>query len=83
MPQMWELPRLQPEDANTDKSPLFTLRHAIMQTNYRVRIFEMAKASGPRGWTGNYGGCWIEVAELPGLPLTGLARKIFLRLGLL
>jgi A/G-specific adenine glycosylase len=76
MPGMWELPRLE-VDASEEK-PLLALRHAIMQTNYRVSVRELTDTSNL-----NEGSRWIDIAELASLPLTGLARKIFLRLGLL
>jgi A/G-specific adenine glycosylase len=83
MPGMWELPCLQPDHVGADESRFFTLRHAIMQTNYRVSVFAMVGRFGRKGSTRKRDGCWIEEAELPSLPLTGLARKIFRRLGLL
>jgi A/G-specific adenine glycosylase len=85
MSGMWELPVLpQNPDAaasNPDK-PLLVLRHAIMQTNYRVAVVSLpAKtASLPKAPATQ---SWIKLTDLTTLPLTGLARKIFLRLGML
>ena len=82
MPGMWELPALphkpSPDDSNPDK-PLLILRHAIMQTNYRVTVIACpAKTSGLPKTTAIQR--WIKLNDLANLPLTGLARKILLRL---
>jgi len=79
MPQMWELPRLAAD--STAAEPLLVLRHAIMQTNYRVSVIACAPKSGAARPSGDAARHWIAVGDLPKLPLTGLARKIFLRLG--
>jgi len=82
MPGMWELPQWE-GPTEGDAMPRLTVRHAIMQTNYTATIREIA---GSRGLPGSLKGDqvrWIKVADLPSLPLTGLARKIFIRLGLL
>ena len=60
-----------------------TLRHAIMQVNYYVRIrtvFEddiesMTMAGGERRW--------VPLREAAGMALTGLARKVLTRAHLL
>jgi A/G-specific adenine glycosylase len=85
MSGMWELPILPqnsgPAVPNPGK-PLLTLRHAIMQTNYRVTVIPLpAKASSDPKTTAIQN--WIKLSDLASLPLTGLARKIFLRLGML
>jgi A/G-specific adenine glycosylase len=82
MPGMWELPQLEPR-AKRDALPMLTVRHAIMQTNYLVTISEIAEFRASRGSLKDKRQSWIKVADLPSLPLTGLARKIFVRLGLL
>jgi A/G-specific adenine glycosylase len=84
MPGMWELPalpqNLDPATPNLDK-PLLILRHAIMQTNYRAVVIQSpAKISSLPTSTATQS--WIKLADLPNLPLTGLARKILLRLEL-
>lgn len=82
MPGMWELPRL--IDAVVPEKELrLSLRHAIMQVNYYVRIrtvFEddvkaMTIHEGKRRW--------VPLAEAAEMPLTGLARKVLARLHLL
>jgi len=82
MPGLWELPALRdvvvpPEDLR------MTVRHAIMQVNYYVRVrtvFEddvdaLTVAGGERRW--------VPLAEAAGMALTGLARKVLKRARLL
>jgi A/G-specific adenine glycosylase len=82
MPGLWELPRLR--DASVpDQNLRMTVRHAIMQVNYYVRIrtvFEddvdaMTVAGGARRW--------VALNDAAGFPLTGLARKVLKRAHLL
>ncbi|AXC11505.1 A/G-specific adenine glycosylase [Acidisarcina polymorpha] len=83
MPGMWELPLL--ESWPTDEKPLLTLRHAIMQTNYRVKVVDRSQTATRSKHLATAGveGRWFDRNDLRGLPLTGLARKILLRLGVL
>jgi A/G-specific adenine glycosylase len=82
MPGMWELPTLLRSDV-PEKDLRMTLRHAIMQVNYYVRVrtvFEddiesMTLASGERRW--------VPLREAAGIALTGLARKVLTRAHLL
>jgi A/G-specific adenine glycosylase len=82
MPGLWELPRLR--DASVPEQSLrMTVRHAIMQVNYYVRIrtvFEddvdaMTIAGGERRW--------VRLSEAAGMALTGLTRKVLKRTHLL
>ena len=82
MPGMWELPTL--IHAEVPGSELrMTLRHAIMQVNYYVRIRSvgeedveaMTAAVGERRW--------VALHEAAGMALTGLARKVLMRSRLL
>ncbi len=82
MPGLWELPRLR--DAAVPENELrMTLRHAIMQVNYYVRIrtvFEddidaMTVKGGRRRW--------VPLGEAAAMALTGLARKVLARTHLL
>jgi A/G-specific adenine glycosylase len=74
MAGMWELPALGDLDI-PDEDLRFTLRHAIMQVNYTVRIrvvepgdvAHLTRRGGRRHW--------VPIAEAAALPLTGLARK--------
>lgn len=82
MPGMWELPTLVHADVPQNDLRM-TLRHAIMQVNYYVRIrtvFEDDIASltvegGERRW--------VPLREAAGMALTGLARKVLARAHLL
>jgi A/G-specific adenine glycosylase len=82
MPGLWELPALT-EVAVPEEKLRMTVRHAIMQVNYTVRIrtvFEkdidaMTVAGGERRW--------VPLGEAGGMALTGLARKVLTRAHLL
>ena len=82
MPGLWELPALQ-GNAVPQEALRMTVRHAIMQVNYYVRIrtvFEddvdaMTLAGGERRW--------VPLHEAAGMALTGLARKVLARAHLL
>lgn len=72
MPGLWELP--QPQKGSEEKQrPLMKLRHAIMNTDYRV---EVVSGGAPRSTKGR----WVAEKEASLLPLTGLTRKILRRL---
>jgi A/G-specific adenine glycosylase len=82
MPGLWELPALR--EAEVPESELrMTVRHAIMQVNYYVRIrtvFEddveaLAVAGGERRW--------VPLGVAAGMALTGLTRKVLTRAHLL
>ncbi len=82
MPGMWELPSLAECDVPSEELRM-TVRHAIMQVNYYVRIrtvFEddvdtLSTKGGERRWT--------PLREAEEMALTGLARKVLLRARLL
>ena len=82
MPGLWELPRLT-EAAVPEDQLRMTLRHAIMQVNYQVRIrtvFEedvetMTEIGGERRW--------VPLDDAVGMALTGLARKVLVHARLL
>jgi len=82
MPGLWELPTLK-EAAVPEEELRMTVRHAIMQVNYYVRIrtvFEddaeaMTVPGGERRW--------VPLGEAAGMALTGLARKVLSRARLL
>ena len=79
MPGLWELPSLEP--AHTPAStPLLTIRHAIMQVNYTVHVHTLPpkplpKSPGRRRW--------IPAEKASSMALTGLARKILTKSGLI
>ena len=72
MPGMWELPEVTP--CHGAERPLFSLRHAITVTNFRVHVVEK-QAPGP--------GIWVRISRLENLPLTGLTKKILRRAGII
>jgi len=82
MPGLWELPRLSDSAVPEDEQRM-TLRHAIMQVNYYVRIrtvFEddidaVTVPGGERRW--------VPLGEAAGMALTGLTRKVLTRTRLL
>jgi A/G-specific adenine glycosylase len=82
MPGLWELPALLDAAVPEDEVRM-TVRHAIMQVNYYVRIrtvFEddaeaMTVAGGERRW--------VSLSEAARMPLTGLTRKVLARAHLL
>jgi A/G-specific adenine glycosylase len=72
MAGMWELPEIpRPADRN---EPLFTVKHSITVTDYTVQVWLVP---GPRK------GEWWTVDRLPRLALTGLARKILRKSGII
>ncbi len=82
MPGLWELPALR--DVAVPPAELrMTLRHAIMQVNYYVRVqtvFEddvesLTVSGGVRRW--------VPLGMAAGMALTGLARKVLSRAHLL
>jgi A/G-specific adenine glycosylase len=82
MPGLWQLPVLC-ESAVPESELRMTVRHAIMQVNYYVRIrtvFEddvdgLTIAEGRR--------CWVPLVNAAGMALTGLTRKVLSRAHLL
>jgi len=82
MPSLWELPVLR-DPAVPDQELRMTVRHAIMQVNYYVRIrtvFEddveaMTVSRGERRW--------VPLGLAAGMALTGLTRKVLTRAHLL
>jgi len=82
MPGLWELPLL--ADPQVPDSDLrMTVRHAIMQINYYVRIRtlredEVDALTVPGGTR-----LWVPLPQLGQMALTGLARKVLSRARLL
>jgi hypothetical protein len=79
---MWELPALI-ETTVREKELRLTVRHAIMQVNYSVRIRAVIEddidsltvVGGVRRW--------VPLRDAGRMALTGLARKVLTRLHLL
>ena len=86
MPNMFELPPL-PQDAIVGREPLLRLRHSITNTNYYVEIFAIGDSRDPTLRKAVPAAadvlCWQPVPQLGTLPLTGLARKVLMRLDLM
>lgn len=85
MPGMWELPEASqmtgPDSAREVEQVALALRHAITVTNYSVKVIRVPERRGaPALMNFERSRRWIETRELGSLPLTGLARKILLRL---
>ena len=68
MPGMWELPGI-----DSRHKPLFRVKHSITNTDYDVRVISTATA----------GGTPVKLSRVLQLPLTGLARKILSRAGVI
>ena len=82
MPGLWELPAL--DSATVPASELrMTVRHAIMQVNYSVRIRNVAERELDRLIATRGDREWIPLATAAAMPLTGLARKVLARARLL
>ncbi|MGD0910928.1 MAG: A/G-specific adenine glycosylase [Terracidiphilus sp.] len=82
MPGMWELPQLNEAEVPPEDLRM-TVRHAIMQINYYVRIrtvFEddVARLTAVKGKRR-----WVPLGEVAEIALTGLARKVLTRAHLL
>jgi A/G-specific adenine glycosylase len=73
MPGMWELPKAAPHAAAH-----FTLRHAIMDTDYIVRVVQSV-AVDAHSSQGNPSTKWFPAKRAAKLPLTGVTRKILRR----
>jgi A/G-specific adenine glycosylase len=80
MPGLWDLPAIAADDMVNLEERL-TVRHAIMQVNYLVRVYALPveglreKAGGMRRW--------VVAEEASTMALTGLARKVLTRAGVL
>jgi A/G-specific adenine glycosylase len=82
MPGLWELPALAGGDA-ADLEVRLTVRHAILQVNYVVRVYALMQ-DRLRGNEKDAGvKRWVLVTEASAMALTGLARKVLTRAGLI
>jgi hypothetical protein len=82
MPGLWELPALADAAIPSEKLRM-TVRHAIMQVNYRVRIRAVSEDEIESLTV--HGGVrrWVPLDEAAEMALTGLARKVLVRARLL
>ncbi len=79
MAGMWELPELAPSRSPAPgRKSAFKLRHAITTTDYEVTVVTLSHNS-----PGLEGGRWVSRKRISELPLTGLARKILRRAGVI
>ena len=80
MPGLWELPAIA-VNVMANLEERLTVRHAIMQVNYVVRVYALPseglreKPDGVRRW--------VVAEEASAMALTGLARKVLTRAGLI
>lgn len=82
MPKMWELPKLTDAEVSEEETVLVA-RHAIMNTNYYVRVRAVQAEALPEIAATRNHRRWASEKELEKLPLTGFARKALRRLHLL
>jgi A/G-specific adenine glycosylase len=61
---------------NRTKGPLFSVRHSITVTDYMVRVWNATRADRSKGR-------WVAKERLGTLALTGLARKILRKVGMI
>jgi len=82
MPGMWELPVLR-EAAVPEEDLRMTVRHAIMQVNYYVRIRTVFEDDVDAMTLGGGERRWVPLSETAKMALTGLTRKVLSRAHLL
>ena len=90
MAGMFELPPL-PLDAVSKRSPVLRVRHAITDTNYAVEVYTHSEGDTEEETAGllreipaNAADLhWASAQQLHMLPLTGLARKVLVRMGVM
>jgi A/G-specific adenine glycosylase len=75
MPGMWELPSL-PNNSTNEDDLRFTVRHAIMQVNYVVRVCEFREEDVARLKLDGGERRWVSLSQAAEMALTGLARKV-------
>jgi A/G-specific adenine glycosylase len=82
MPGLWELPEMRGGTGQADDARM-TVRHAIMQVNYIVRIHDVRQEDLVSRTVANGERRWVSVREAGTMALTGLARKVLHRAELL
>ena len=83
MPGMLELPPL-PMDAVADREPVLRVRHSITNTNYYVEVYALGVGDRLQEAVPASAAAleWYGIGRLGELPLTGLARKVLMRMKL-
>ena len=82
MPGMWELPALRRPEVPESELRM-TVRHAIMQVNYYVRIRTVFEDDVEAATAEGGDRRWVPLSEASGMALTGLTRKVLVRARLL
>jgi hypothetical protein len=82
MPGLWELPSLRDGIGETGDVRM-TVRHAIMQVNYIVRVRDVREADVTARTVTGGDRRWVSPPEAGTMALTGLARKVLHRARLL
>ena len=82
MPDLWELPALADPAVPGDELRM-TVRHAIMQVNYYVRVRTVFEDDVEKLLGQGRDRRWVPLGEAVGMALTGLARKVLSRAHLL
>jgi A/G-specific adenine glycosylase len=82
MPGLWQLPALK-SAAVPQESLMMTVRHAIMQVNYYVRIRAVPEEGVKKLTVAGGERRWVPLTEAGEMALTGLARKVLARARLL
>ena len=94
MPGMFELPPL-PLDAVEGREPILRVRHSITSTNYYVQVYAGSTSGSITARRADAAQLrraipaqqtaleWVPTSFLPMFPLTGLARKVLHRLGIM
>jgi A/G-specific adenine glycosylase len=82
MPGLWELPALR-DGAGQPDDVRMTVRHAIMQVNYIVRICDVREEDVTARTVAGGERRWVSLREAGTMALTGLARKVLRRAHLL
>ncbi|MGA7109412.1 MAG: A/G-specific adenine glycosylase [Terracidiphilus sp.] len=78
MPGLWQLPVLR--EVTVPESELrMTVRHAIMQVNYYVRIRTVFEGDVDALTLPDGRRCWVPLNNAAGMALTGLTRKVLSR----
>jgi A/G-specific adenine glycosylase len=77
MPGMWELPL-----APSHQTARFTVRHAIMDTDYVVRVIQPVTAD-THSYPAKSSAKWFSARRAAKLPLTGVSRKILRHAGII
>lgn len=82
MPGLWQLPVLR-ESTVPESELRMTVRHAIMQVNYYVRIRNVGEEDVDGLTVAEGRRCWVPLINAAGMALTGLTRKVLSRAHLL